>query len=325
MHLRTCEAQTAPQAAQDPVIDEDVMAKLQAARQRVAAEAEKIKLQKRAAAAVQRSEQQPAAAALSGARVASGAHSHRAPVDKAMARQLELQAFKARQQEEENLSRGCSHDYWAKNKTSEMQLTGEHRPLNAAEAAVTNAKPIVRPQWYERDITRWAAPHIQALLSQIQFTVAAVDKLALGPELMADCKILSTQAVQYVVRTTSVSKLLPDETEAAKGLLEGSSAQYIVARGKEKVVFDFKIKLKLEVVIEADEIAKKVLTGSLRFHELTLDELDDETMPTTTSSKCHQREWEPQYDKVCKQSWPTLQQTLREFIVQAKDHWRDIA
>ena len=94
---------------------------------------------------------------------------------------------------------------------------------------------------------------------------------------------------------------------------------------QEKVVFDFKIKLKLEIVIEADEIAKKVLTGSLRFHELTLDELDDETMPTTTSSKSHQREFEPQYDKVCKQSWPTLQQTLRDFIVHAKDHWRDIA
>ena len=166
--------------------------------------------------------------------------------------------------------------------------------------------------------------------------------------------------MQYVVRTTSISKLLSDETEAAKGLLEGFSTQYIVARGKvhiiecsavfmdcsavvcslfvlsrvpsvahnsvqEKVVFEFKTKLKLEVVIEADEIAKKVLTGPLRFHELTLDELDDETMPTTTSRKCHQREWEPPYDKVCKQSWPTLPQTLREFIVQAKDHWRDIA
>merc|ERR1719272_2715301 len=130
----------------------------------------------------------------------------------------------------------------------------------------------------------------------------------MAPALLAEAKISQGQVVTY---RASVSKV--DSTQGP--------AQYIVARGKERIGFEFKFKFQLEIAIHADGVFKKKIGGSIDVPELTMDELNDASPPYTCRSDA--RKWEPVYSRVASSCWPELQVAMRLFVEQAKQHWRE--
>eukprot|EP00656_Telonema_subtile_P026172 TRINITY_DN28154_c0_g1_i2.p1 TRINITY_DN28154_c0_g1~~TRINITY_DN28154_c0_g1_i2.p1 ORF type:complete len:102 (-),score=11.93 TRINITY_DN28154_c0_g1_i2:104-409(-) len=78
--------------------------------------------------------------------------------------------------------------------------------------------------------------------------------------LLAEAKIAERQRVEYKASVVSVS--------STQG-----PAQYILARGKERIGFELKFKFKLEVGILADGVLKKTIAGTITVPELTTDEL----------------------------------------------------
>ncbi len=90
---------------------------------------------------------------------------------------------------------------------------------------------------------------------------------------------------------------------------------------QERIGFELKFKFKLEVGILADGVLKKTIAGTITVPELTTDELGDKSPPF--SSSCDQTSWAKVFGCVATRCWPELQDTFRQLVQQAKDHWRE--
>lgn len=219
----------------------------------------------------------------------------------------------AHQQQPEKAA--SSHLYWARNKSEEKALTGEHKPLSAEEAAALQAKAGAgaawnkASTWEEKNIATWAA---DAMRNEILPAVAFV----LGPE--PPLPKLPDAAAADGLTASSSCKVRVTAVDTIKG-----DATYVLSRGKEKVLFELNMKLKLEMeLLDESGTLKNILTGTLHLPEVSNDELGDAKMPSAKFS-CDQAGWKPFFESAGKQGWPSVKTALETLVEQAKQKWRN--
>mmetsp|Transcript_30516 Transcript_30516/g.64232 ORF Transcript_30516/g.64232 Transcript_30516/m.64232 type:complete len:215 (-) Transcript_30516:337-981(-) len=206
----------------------------------------------------------------------------------------------------------ADHLYWARTKSEKAPV--EHKKLAPEEAAALEAAAKERSgaawnkaaTWEEKDIAKWAhAILCDELLPQISADFSPTEaQLALLPSSAA----LPSGAVQCVSRVVAAESVSGDAT-------------YVLSRGKQRVVFELKLKMKLEVEVRVDGELKQILTGNLQVPEVGSDDVDDRKMPSP-KCKCEQGGFTPLFQASAEACWPSMQQTLRTFVEQAKERWR---
>merc|ERR1712087_1026147 len=107
------------------------------------------------------------------------------------------------------------------------------------------------------------------------------------------------------VRVTSVNSISGDVT-------------YVISRGKQRVLFELKLKLQLEMELrDADHELTQIVTGELHIPEVCVDDLGEETMPSYKST-CEQSGCTIFFKEAAGLCWPQLQQSLKALMDQVK-------
>lgn len=197
------------------------------------------------------------------------------------------------------------HLWWARNKSEAAPV--EHKPLAPEEAAKiaaasANAKGSAwnaASTWEEKDISKWAHELMKATLLP-----------ALELELSAD-------ELPKLAELADFSSLRLHVTEAGKCT---GDATYLLSRGKERIVYELAVKVKLEMELRRDGQLVEIVTGSLAIDELSSDDASAKALPFHTA-KCETGGWEKPFQQSCKALWPPLQATLASLVEQAKAKW----
>ena len=145
-------------------------------------------------------------------------------------------------------------------------------------------------------------------------------------------ELLPSLAFELPSNTTSMPPLPKDVVAeddgdlAVKARVESvekvkGDATYVLSRGKQRVVFELELKLRLEMEVHAGSQLKHILTGMLHIDEISNDDLDDAKLPTHKCS-CESPEWKPFFAAVAKASWPGIKASLKTLVDQAKQKWR---
>jgi len=98
-------------------------------------------------------------------------------------------------------------------------------------------------------------------------------------------------------------------------------ATYVLSRGKQRVVFELKIKLKLEMELHVGSELKSIITGTVTLPEVTNDDLSEAKMPSGVKCTCEQDGWKPFFEQAAKASWMQLKATLEVLVDNAKTKW----
>jgi len=201
----------------------------------------------------------------------------------------------------------AEHLYWARTKSEAKPV--EHKPLDPAAAAALQSASQERSgaawnkasTWEEKDVSKWA----HALLKDdllMQLSAEFSPDASKLPGELADATELACRA--YV---TSVPTVSGDVT-------------YIYSRGKQRVVFELKLKLKFELEVRAAGQLRQIVTGELSLPELANDDVDESKMPSPKVT-CDQKPYSPLFQSGMQQCWPSLQAALRALVEQAKAKW----
>ena len=100
-------------------------------------------------------------------------------------------------------------------------------------------------------------------------------------------------------------------------------------------MFEFSLKIVVDVLVRADQVRfilgfvlinaaqvlKKTIGGSIQYNEVSNDELDDESPPH--SWRCDRGAWDAVMKQLGSMMWPRVQEKLTEFLELAKQNWRD--
>lgn len=155
-----------------------------------------------------------------------------------------------------------SHLYWARSQTNAAGTAGAPPPkalspeevaaLAKAEADAKGAAWNKASTWEERGITAWASEHLrETLLPALSYELTAASPLPTLPSGLEEAEGVTC----CKVRVASV--------ETVKG-----EATYFLSRGKERVVFELQLKLKLDVEAFAGEELKTILSGTINIGEV---------------------------------------------------------
>ena len=200
----------------------------------------------------------------------------------------------------------ASHLTWARSKSVAAPV--EPKKLSEAEAAAAaNAGPGAgwnkAQTWEEKDISKWSKELLKELLLEQVLQGAEGAALPAPPASQeAVAAAIAAGRLSCQLKVTAVDKV-------------DGEASHIVSRGKQRVVFDLNLKLKLEVELrEAGEL-HEILTGSLSISDLTNDELQNAKMPPAKVT-CEQAGWLPFFEPVTKSCWPVLSATLTDYVEQ---------
>jgi len=209
-----------------------------------------------------------------------------------------------------------AHLYWARNKSEEKQLTGEHKALTPEEAAALAAQSSSAgaawnkaSTWEEKNIASWAISLMkEEILPAVTYT--------LGPP-GAPLPTLPSDASAEGLSSSSTAKARVTSVETVKG-----DTTYVLSRGKEKVIFELAVKLKLEVeLLDESGALKNIVSGTLNIPEVSNDELGDAKMPDAKFT-CDQAPWKPFFEQSAKAAWPSLKVAFEAFVEQTKQKWR---
>lgn len=96
---------------------------------------------------------------------------------------------------------------------------------------------------------------------------------------------------------------------------------YVLSRGKQRVVFELALTLKLEMEVRVAGTLQTILTGRMVIEEVTNDEVNDAKIPCCRVT-CEQPHWKPFYEQAAKLAWAELKATLAAMIEQTKQKWR---
>jgi len=210
-----------------------------------------------------------------------------------------------------------AHLYWARNKSEEKQLTGEHKALTPEEAAAlakgsstAGAAWNKASTWEEKNIATWASTLMRdEILPDVAYTLGPP-----GPPLPA----LPADSSAEGLSASSSCKVRVTSVDSVKG-----DATYVLSRGKEKVIFELAIKLKMEIeLLDESGALKNIIVGTLNVPEVSNDELGDSKLPSAKFT-CEQAAWKPFFEQCAKGSWPSLKGALEAFVEQAKQKWRN--
>ena len=96
---------------------------------------------------------------------------------------------------------------------------------------------------------------------------------------------------------------------------------YVVSRGKQRVIFELMLKLKLEMELRnADCALEQILTGELHIPEVSVDDLREAKMPSYKST-CEQSGYSSFFSSAASMSWPQLRQLLQDLVDETKVKW----
>ena len=156
-----------------------------------------------------------------------------------------------------------SHLYWARNKSEEKSLTGEHKALSAEEAAALAAKSgpgsswNKASTWEEKNIAPWATAYVREdVLPSLAYTLGT-------PEAPPLPKLPDDPSAEGLTPSSSC-KVRVSAVDSVKG-----EATYVLSRGKERVLFELAIKLKLEMeLLDEAGALKSIVSGTLNVAEV---------------------------------------------------------
>jgi len=160
---------------------------------------------------------------------------------------------------EDGAKKPSDHLYWARTQSTTAPV--EHKPLDKDAAAALMQAASAKPgavwnaasTWEEKDISNWARELMsETLLPAVQasFELPPREAAALNAELAG------AASVQIELRVVSVTSAMGDVT-------------HVLSRGKQRVMFELGLKLKLEVVVRADGETKQILVGILNIMEVS--------------------------------------------------------
>lgn len=160
--------------------------------------------------------------------------------------------------------------------------------------------------WEEKTVNQWAFDLLKdTLLPEIQYELptATVPMPALPKS-----EDLGDGERRLHVRVLSV--------ESVKG-----ECTYVLSRGKQRVVFEMEIKLKLEMELHVGDELKTILSGKLTVPEVTNDDIGESKMVSGCKCTCEQDGWKPFFEAASKGSWFGLKASLESLVDQTKQKW----
>jgi|TARA_B100000524_G_scaffold333660_1_gene221654 hypothetical protein len=224
--------------------------------------------------------------------------------------------------DEDYMKAPSDHLYWARSKSESAPV--EHKPLDAAEAAALAAQATQRggaawnsaSTWEEKDISKWSHELLQnALLAGVGETLSVDGALREALPLKMRDAASQLSCHLRVIEATSVS----------------GDATYVLSRGKQRVVFELNVKLKVEAEVREGDCEgdgeggqgalKELLAGQLSWNELDNDALDEKSLKPSRASCEEGSEWSSFLKVVGAQLWPTLRDVLHEYVEEAKRKW----
>ena len=213
---------------------------------------------------------------------------------------------------EEFQRKPTDHLYWARTSSSNApppkQITAEEAAKlqqQTSSSAGGSAWNKGGSTWEEKDIKSWAHELLKTeLLTTITYNLPTAS--ATLPALPADDGGTAPDALY--VRVLSADKVSGECT-------------YVLSRGKQRVVFELDLKLKLEIEVKAGGQLQTIVTGTLHVPEVTNDDLSEAKLPSA-KTMCDQPAWKPGFEFAAKQSWPALKESLETLVERAKDKWR---
>jgi len=215
--------------------------------------------------------------------------------------------------QEELKRKPTDHLYWAKTSSVNAapppkQLTDEEaKQLEASSSgAGGSAWNKGGNTWEEKKINTWVHELLQSeLLPAMAYELpTASTKL---PSMPADEQGLAPDGL--AVRVVSADKVTGDCT-------------YVLSRGKQRVVFELELRIKLEVEVRAAGKLQTIVTGVLHVHEVTNDDLTQPKLPDAKLTCDQGAEWQSAFEYAAKQSWSSLKSVLEALVARAKEKWR---
>ena len=211
--------------------------------------------------------------------------------------------------------RADSHLTWARSKSTTAPV--EPKKLTEAEAAAleTKAGPGAgwnsAQTWEEKDISKWSKELLQDQLLPALTLMLPSEGAAMPPPPASQEALAAAAAdgtLQCQLKVTAVDKL-------------DGEASHIVSRGKQRVVFEFTLKLKLEVEVRVAGELHEILAGTVSMSDVTNDELQAAKMPSAKCT-CEQAGYLPFFEPVVKSFWPTLRTGLSDYVEQVRQALR---
>ena len=210
----------------------------------------------------------------------------------------------------------ASHLTWARSKSTTKPV--EPKKLSADEAAAMASQNAgagstwnSSQTWEEKEISKWSKELLrEELLPSLTLSLpsegAALPALPASQEALAAAAAAGSLSAE--LRVTAVEKV-------------DGEATHIISRGKQRLVFEFTLKLQLQMELREGEQLREILSGTLTVAEVTNDELQQPKFPSKCT--CEQREWSAFFEPAAKQCWLPLRALLEAYVEQAKTKWRN--
>ena len=202
--------------------------------------------------------------------------------------------------------KATDHLYWAR--TSSQGAAPPPKPISAEEAqkmeqsSKGSAWNKSGNTWEEKPINAWAHELLTERLGALTFQPPSA-KLPKPPEDVGGATVSATCSAQKV--------------ESVKG-----DVTYVVSRGKQRVVFELTLKVKLEVEVRAGDELKTIVSGKLMLNEVSNDDLDEDTMPDSCKYTCDDAQWKSFFEKAVKAGgWAPIKAELQGLVDSAKQKY----
>jgi len=178
----------------------------------------------------------------------------------------------------------------------------------------------------EKEISKWSKELLreQLLPSLVLSLPSEGAALPALPTNHAAQTILATQSghtsYEALAAAAATGSLTAQLRLTAVERVDGE-ATHIISRGKQRVVFEFTLKLKLELELREGDELREILTGTITVADVTNDELQQAKVPAKCT--CEQAGWLPFFEPAAKQCWLPLRGLLSVYVEQAKTKWRN--
>lgn len=202
------------------------------------------------------------------------------------------------------------HLYWAR--SSSINAAPPPKPISAEEAKKMEASSSGASAWNKSGST-WEEKKIDAWAFEIL-------QDTLVPEMAYQLPMPGVPVPALPASETGGGELRVSVRALSCDSVSGE-ATYVMSRGKQKVLFELKLKIKLEMEVFVDAEMKTILTGMVTLPELSNDDLSDAKMPSGCKCTCEQTGWKPFFEQAAKASWAEVVKALEALVSNAKQKW----
>ena len=210
----------------------------------------------------------------------------------------------------------AKHMYWARSASLTPATTVVPKKLDAAEAAALEAAAASKAAstgaawnaaqtFVEKSVSKWA----HDLLSETLLPdLSGESSDALPPAPAGADGAAAPSATRVKCRVISIETVSGDVT-------------FVVSRGKQRLLLELELKVKVEAEVFAGDELQTILTGMLTVDEVTGDDLGGAKMPSSKCT-CEQKAWKPFFTKAAPAAlWPPLKEALVALQEQGKAKW----